>query len=1174
MEESNPPMGHEIGGYGEAPSSALVVASGILPGSLPATGADTRPRALLASASLVAPSSSPPSAAALASLGQHPGSVSAGSSSLSPGSTSGSAVIPTRPPSRFFTTSSGDRVLLRQSGGEWQALLHQGVGGYAHRRTLPVVSSGDIGASLEALQGQDAWSSRSRIHVLSAPHASSAFPTSCVYVGRLGLLGGMPRQQAPSSAKEEWRPAHTMILASGEARTEVCHIQPGYRYKGYRLKSDPVIQRASLTIRYVEANNEEDIRRLEAFNDGSELAAKLSADFGQVVTLGTFEGGIHSSSNKFYEDLHVQRTKHAGLVLFGKTKKDKLLRQGGRIDVQLEICVEKTQDSPQPPVPASNPPRPMPPAPAPVEEDVKLSPRPTPPIAPVPSPGPVIDSRKVRSLLEKKLADPTYSLSESESIALLTLCVSDGAENAKKISGKDAVIVIGNTGAGKSTFVNYLLGCDMIQKTPKELGIKGLKKVVVVRPKSEGGACDEVMLIGHSKTSKTFIPQIASDPISRVVAYCDCPGFLDNRGAEINIANAVNIKRALQEAKCVKVLILINYHSLLADRGRGLTDMLSLCTQLFGSTANLKRFQEALLLGVTQVPEDIDIDSLREWLLEDTPDVMQVLSRRLFLYDPLNRGGSDFWSRDQCAFQLAALQGIPQSQSCNIFQTVLTADDEQKLVEIVEKQSKTLKEALDDGSYAEAGSRWQALQRLGVIDNIRVERMLHLVQLRLQHVVSRRVAMFRECVVHYDFDEAQKHLSALRAMGSHFHKADLELDLSELERHRVFFQKKQCGELADQRRYREAQERYASDTKKLLAVIESQKQEMESRLSTLLSDHVQETSKLRVEMIRRGEAYDEQIAKLREESTASLRKQEEMQSLNQALSSEERAKLQAAQSQLARDYEAKLAAAEREKAEVRSEYDALLAAQQEAQKQSQLALQAQLAQLSAQQETKKAELSKISIPSMAFGAKAWKDYFGVEVGTAPLLPANIDAILNGPCPFWPGKLVKDTHLLVLVPATVDGKPFTLDLLGDLIKSPQGGDSKTQYTYYSGPVKEELGAKSPGGSYWVLMTRDVLPGSRIKTYDAQKEMVAAHASRLGLPYEMPDALSAATAILVHHVRTGERLYTDAPLTYTRCQNKVDKNSYPVFVGGFSSGGLGVCNDYDVYDGYGVSCLRKF
>jgi hypothetical protein len=211
---------------------------------------------------------------------------------------------------------------------------------------------------------------------------------------------------------------------------------------------------------------------------------------------------------------------------------------------------------------------------------------------------------------------------------------------------------------------------------------------------------------------------------------------------------------------------------------------------------------------------------------------------------------------------------------------------------------------------------------------------------------------------------------------------------------------------------------------------------------------------------------------------------------------------------------------------------------------------------------------------MAIGPKEWSQYFGA-VGSAPLLPVNIDEILNSPCPFWEGKRVKDTHLLVLVPATVDGQRFTLDLLRDLIKSPQRGDKKTEYRRYGGYVKEELGVQSPCSSYWVLMTRDVLPGSRGKTYDAQKALVAAHASRLGLPYEMPDALSAATAILLHHARTGERFYTDDPFTYTRCQERVGKNDYPVVVGKFSSEGLYVCSRcIHYYDDYGVSCLRKF
>jgi len=66
----------------------------------------------------------------------------------------------------------------------------------------------------------------------------------------------------------------------------------------------------------------------------------------------------------------------------------------------------------------------------------------------------------------------------------------------------------------------------MMEKDAKELGIKCLQtSVVVVRSKLEGGQRNEVMPIGHDKTSKTFMPQIAADLGYPVLAYCDCPGF-------------------------------------------------------------------------------------------------------------------------------------------------------------------------------------------------------------------------------------------------------------------------------------------------------------------------------------------------------------------------------------------------------------------------------------------------------------------------------------------------------------------------------------------------------------------------------------------------------------------------------------------------------------------------
>ena len=215
-------------------------------------------------------------------------------------------------------------------------------------------------------------------------------------------------------------------------------------------------------------------------------------------------------------------------------------------------------------------------------------------------------------------------------------------------------------------------------------------------------------------------------------------------------------------------------------------------------------------------------------------------------------------------------------------------------------------------------------------------------------------------------------------------------------------------------------------------------------------------------------------------------------------------------------------------------------------------------------------LAQNRVPAGAFGAAAWLQYFG-EVGVVPPLPANIARILSDPCPFWSDRCVRDTHLLVLIPSTVDGRDFNLDLLGELIQCPKGSGHPTRFRVYDGNVQGILGAQSPVRPYWVLMTRDILEGSRSKKYAFQKALVASRARDTGLPYVLPGVLEAATAILSHYVRSGERLYADAPWTYTRCREVVD-SQYPSVSGGFVSGGLDVNCSSHVHYCDGVAALR--
>jgi hypothetical protein len=137
--------------------------------------------------------------------------------------------------------------------------------------------------------------------------------------------------------------------------------------------------------------------------------------------------------------------------------------------------------------------------------------------------------------------------------------------------------------------------------------------------------------------------------------------------------------------------------------------------------------------------------------------------------------------------------------------------------------------------------------------------------------------------------------------------------------------------------------------------------------------------------------------------------------------------------------------------------------------------------------------------------------------------------------------------------------LSLNQLAELIQRPLNGGYRTEYqnrdVFYEPSIGEELGNQAVSASYWVLMSRDVVPDSRSKTYDQHWGIVAECAAKNGaLPYTMPKTLEAAVSLLAHHVRSGERLYSDSPWTYTRCEEKVNNNQWLVVVGGFSAAGL--------------------
>ena len=198
---------------------------------------------------------------------------------------------------------------------------------------------------------------------------------------------------------------------------------------------------------------------------------------------------------------------------------------------------------------------------------------------------------------------------------------------------------------------------------------------------------------------------------------------------------------------------------------------------------------------------------------------------------------------------------------------------------------------------------------------------------------------------------------------------------------------------------------------------------------------------------------------------------------------------------------------------------------------------------------------------LAFGNDKWAQCFGEEVvkdedREEEFASLPLGSIVEDYKRFhsaFPKKNAKDNLMLVRLPKTLNGQ-LTLKSLGELAKR-YFHESDTGYRFIWSAIVDELGDKSIDKSRWVLMTKDVLPGSRDKSYTEQKEIVADLAQKAIIGYEVPETLEAAVCILAQYFGSNTRLFSDSPWTYTRCKENVQ--GYQIVVGGFAPAGLGVC-----------------
>uniref|UniRef100_A0A0G4HP53 G domain-containing protein n=1 Tax=Chromera velia CCMP2878 TaxID=1169474 RepID=A0A0G4HP53_9ALVE len=205
-------------------------------------------------------------------------------------------------------------------------------------------------------------------------------------------------------------------------------------------------------------------------------------------------------------------------------------------------------------------------------------------------------------LLRELMKNPQRELKAAESVEVLSKCIEYGFEKAKNAQDAELVVVIGCTGAGKSSAVNYLAGCKMRMGAAKDLlkDSEGDEDYVVVVAAESCRA--EVAPIGHSGKSQTFFPEISSWELAGgSFCFCDCPGFDDNRGAEINIANAVNVYQTLKNSLSVRLLVLLECAALHVEKGAGVRKSASTIEQFMGGHGNMEKHKKSIAVAITKL---------------------------------------------------------------------------------------------------------------------------------------------------------------------------------------------------------------------------------------------------------------------------------------------------------------------------------------------------------------------------------------------------------------------------------------------------------------------------------------------------------------------------------------------------------------------------------------------
>jgi len=284
-----------------------------------------------------------------------------------------------------------------------------------------------------------------------------------------------------------------------------------------------------------------------------------------------------------------------------------------------------------------------------------------------------------------------------------------------------AVLIAGLTGAGKSTFVDYLAGSSF-RRDPQGAYV-----------------CDNPsMAIGHSATTSCTLKAGALQPLPGCdFSFVDLPGFLDVRHGEnamlMGLVTGVAMRKAATSFETIKgAILVVDYPSLTTGRAQLVTDsVLNLIQFLYGDVQRDQRFLRRLSNGELPIfmlvtkTEPHQLEQQRTTLMSiagELSNAQDFASRCLsaliasqkygfyHLLDEYSAGNDKVVTRDTIIECARSFNGIPKTD--NNFLPVLPARVSKVLDCLLEETFKDISANIQYGEVGRISSLLNFLQHL------------------------------------------------------------------------------------------------------------------------------------------------------------------------------------------------------------------------------------------------------------------------------------------------------------------------------------------------------------------------------------------------------------------------------------------------------------------------------